>query len=225
MKKSIFLILVVCMGLSMLSCGKKQDIEQEVGGDYRPMIYIQDRLYGDNGRGVDKLPDDAKLLGKIEIQAPQTEAMVEENFTANTDLKGCEVYGSETDKDTIYVEYKSQNAKVKYGTYVVLEYSFSEEEIEAAKETVYQYFKETWPEVTISNLRFDEELHLWNAPSNRDQYELQTEQLLILKGDADNVLTSDGKPFDEDGGKMEDWQFILKRNDKNSEWVYLSHGY
>ena len=136
MKKVILAMLFICMGILLVGCGKKQGQQQGEVWDYRPMIYVQDRLYGDDGGGVNKLPEDAELIGKIETQVSQNEPMVKENFTANTDLEGCEVYGNGVNKESIYVEYKSINAKVKYGSYERLDGPFeaSTDEIGANEE-------------------------------------------------------------------------------------------
>ena len=104
MKKSILTILLLYMGV-ISACSTKSSNE-EANWLYRPMIYIQNEMYGETGKGVDSLPEEAVLLGRIEKIVSQIEPMVKENLTANTDLEGMEVFGEEKDKKTVYIQVK-----------------------------------------------------------------------------------------------------------------------
>jgi len=81
MKKATFIIFFMCVGLFIIACGRKQEQPQEKAPsqeevwEYRPMVYIQDKLYGDNGKGTNELPEDAKLLGTIETQQEITSSV------------------------------------------------------------------------------------------------------------------------------------------------------
>ena len=185
MKKATFIIFFMCVGLFIIACGRKQEQSQEKAPsqeevwDYRPMVYIQDKLYGDNGKGTNELPEDAKLLGTIETQVSQTEAMVEENFTANTDLVGSEVYGCEADKETVYVKWPK--GKSKYGIYITMEPKPSEEtptpeEQEITSSVGYDFEKSIFGETR------DEMFEEWNANIGESKtIEADSEMVDLLK--------------------------------------------
>jgi len=163
MKKTILMMFLMCIGLFISSCGKRQEHFQEE-------ILTSEEVVTNE---------------EILIEADETEIQEES----------------------------------------LLSYTFTEEEIEMAKQTIYKYFEEGGSGITISNLRFDKDMYLWDAPHMLEQHELQDGQLLILKGDADDVWLRDDPVLNEKDGRREDWGFTLRRNDKDSEWIYVTHGY
>ena len=90
---------------TILRCSDK-DIEisqSQMLGDYKPMIFIQDILYGDTGNVINDLPDNSDMIGVIETVVPQNAPMVKENNTSNLVQAGSEVYAVPSDSCKIYV--------------------------------------------------------------------------------------------------------------------------
>ena len=72
-------------------------------GDYRPMIFIQDKLYGQTAGVVSMFPISALVLGSIETVLPQNVPMTQDNHTSNSAPKGSMIYTIE-DENFIYVQ-------------------------------------------------------------------------------------------------------------------------
>ena len=86
------------------SLGTQSDVAAP--GDYRPMVFIQDILYGETFDVVhlNELPDNAQLIGSIETVVPQNAPMVRENNTSNVLKADSEVFADPSDSSKIYVQ-------------------------------------------------------------------------------------------------------------------------
>ena len=108
-EKRRFMLTLTCVALLFViltGCGQRgQEEERWV---YRPMISINDDLFGDTGYTRDTLSDEWVMIGEIEKEVPQHEPMVkgEEYYVANTLPVGTELYGKEQDSSIIYAKYK-----------------------------------------------------------------------------------------------------------------------
>lgn len=119
MKNAVVLIMGLCIVLLVMACSKDEDTPINALSDYRPMIYVQNSLYGDTGRTT-ALPDGAVLIGTIQKTVRQNEPMVKENFTSNTFPVGSEVFSNELDTKFIYVK-MPDNSPEQYATFEFLE--------------------------------------------------------------------------------------------------------
>lgn len=115
---------LVLIGLFVLflvaACTACEDTAKTQLSDYRPMLYVQDNLYGETSDIVNSLPDDAVYLGSIERVVSQSEPMIRKNFTSNVLGKGCEIYGDKATSDTVYVKLVNISAE-QYSVYVIIE--------------------------------------------------------------------------------------------------------
>ena len=80
------------------------DVEAESSFDYRPMIYVQSKLYGETADVLSILPDNAVVLGTIRMIIPQNMPMVREEFVSNVLPDGSWIYAAEAEPNVIYVE-------------------------------------------------------------------------------------------------------------------------
>ncbi|MDR2572221.1 MAG: hypothetical protein LBD23_18250 [Oscillospiraceae bacterium] len=85
--------------------------------DYRPMIYVQDTLYGETADVVSILPNQAYILGAVEKVVPQTVPMVKENFVSNVMPAGSDIYSTDEYSNVIYVRLYNGN----YSIYIEIE--------------------------------------------------------------------------------------------------------
>ena len=125
MKKTIELgITLIILSVAITGCGAKtfnlKDNEllsvKGQSGVYRPMVYVQDILYGETADVVGVLPENAVSIGVIEKTVPQNEPMVRENFTSNLLPIGSQVYCDEADLNIVYV-LLPLDSKVQYSVY------------------------------------------------------------------------------------------------------------
>lgn len=84
---------------------------------YRPMVYINNELYGDAGIGVDSPPDGFLRAGAIKEKVLDTKPMIEKNYVSNTLDVGTEIYANKNMPDKIYIKLDSK----KYIQYVKIE--------------------------------------------------------------------------------------------------------
>jgi len=113
-KKSIKIVLIILTIIAILiiaffifmvivSGNNHPEIPPVTLNDYKPMIFIQDTLYGDTGYVVNDFPDNSDLIGEIKTVMPQNAPMVKENNTSNLVQAGSEVYAVPSDSSKIYV--------------------------------------------------------------------------------------------------------------------------
>ncbi len=108
-------MLTILFSLSIAGCSHGLNTKNEKQQwDYPPMISIGNLVYIDTGDTKDSLAEDWILLGKVEKEVSQTEAMVKENnyFISNTLPAGTEIFGKEKEGETIYAKYN--NKFIKY---------------------------------------------------------------------------------------------------------------
>lgn len=84
---------------------------------YRPMVYVDDTLYGDAGSSREALSGEWDCIGSIAQQVSNIEPMVEENYTANNLKVGTEIYVNDGSPDIIYLRIEED----KYILYEKLE--------------------------------------------------------------------------------------------------------
>ena len=103
MKKIGLHILCLLIAITMMACSANSN-DTNGASDYKPMVYVQDTIYGDTGKVISTLPSEAILIGSIEKTVPQNEPIVEENFTSNALPVGSEIYMSESAAFVIYIK-------------------------------------------------------------------------------------------------------------------------
>lgn len=119
MKKILLFFVSINLIFIILACSSKKEADNEILSDYRPMIYVQNSLYGETGDVVDVLPNDMIYIGAIESIVSQNEPMRLENFTSNTLSVGSEIYTSKSNSEVIYVKLLNSD-QVRYSIYVVI---------------------------------------------------------------------------------------------------------
>ena len=97
---------IILLFVILAGCGQRG--QEEELWVYRPMISINNDLFGDTGYTRETLSDEWVLIGEIEKEVPQHEPMVkgERYYIANTLPVGTELYGNEQDSSIIYAKYK-----------------------------------------------------------------------------------------------------------------------
>lgn len=109
MKKIGLLIISLCIVLFISACTKENDLHKDELSDYKPMVYVQDQLYGDTGDVSSALPNGAVAIGTIQKVVPQNEPMVDENLISNTLPVGSEVFADELNPHIIYVKISNKS--------------------------------------------------------------------------------------------------------------------
>ena len=80
------------------------EITSDMLGDYRPMVYIQDKLYGQTADITPMLPESILLLGSVETVVPQNEPMPQVNGTSNDAPVGSDIFAPLDDSGIIWVQ-------------------------------------------------------------------------------------------------------------------------
>lgn len=81
---------------------------------YKPMVCINNRVYGEIGIALESLPEGFKLAGTVKEKVSSLEPMVERNFAANMLDVGTGIFTSEENPDEIYIKLE----KSKYSKYI-----------------------------------------------------------------------------------------------------------
>ena len=81
---------------------------------YKPLVYINDRVYGEIGIVETSHPEGFKLAGTVKEKVSSLEPMVERNFAANMLDAGTEIFTSEDHPDEIYIKLEES----KYSKYI-----------------------------------------------------------------------------------------------------------
>lgn len=113
-KKSILGVLTTCLLFILIACTVTEHKEVGNNPDYRPMVFVNNQLFGDTGETVSSLPEGWKLLGAIKKVIKQNEPMEHEEFTSNSLTIGDEIYINEQENNRIYV-------KIDDGKYLLYE--------------------------------------------------------------------------------------------------------
>lgn len=116
--KKVLLVLLVClMILILLGYLRYLSLMEKTFNLYRPMVYVDDTLYGDAGSSREALSGEWDCIGRIAQQVSNIEPMVEENYTANNLKVGTEIYVNDGSPDIIYLRIEED----KYILYEKLE--------------------------------------------------------------------------------------------------------
>lgn len=81
---------------------------------YKPLVYINDRVYGEIGIIAKSPPEGFSLAGTVKEKVSSLEPMVERNFAANMLDAGTEIFTSEDHPDEIYIKLEES----KYSKYI-----------------------------------------------------------------------------------------------------------
>lgn len=119
MKKMCIFLICLSMFFSIAACSAEKGKEKNELNDYRPMIYVKDKLYGETGDTVTTIPNEAVYIGAVEKVVPQNKAMVKENFTSNLLPVGSEIYYNKADSNIIYVKVLDTTQE-QYSKYIVI---------------------------------------------------------------------------------------------------------
>ena len=112
MKKIYLILALLCIFVSIAGCSDSQNgadlknnaSEDDIKWDYRPMVYFDDKLYGETASFSTKLPDaDFELVGEVLIQGKQHEPMKHEEGYSNSLPVGSGIYAADTE-ETIYIK-------------------------------------------------------------------------------------------------------------------------
>jgi hypothetical protein len=120
MKKVAFFIIGVSLILMISACSSVKGTTSNELSDYRPMIYVQDNLYGETSDVISTLPGGATYIGTVNKVVPQNEPMVRENFTSNALAVGSEIYYNESDPGVVYIKL-SDTTEEQYSKYIVIQ--------------------------------------------------------------------------------------------------------
>ena len=106
MKKVYLLFALLCVLVLFAGCNGKetetQISEEDLKWDYRPMVYFEDKLYGETAGFFTELPDGAfKPVGQINTEGDQTEPMKHEKGYSNALPAGSKIYAA--DENIIYI--------------------------------------------------------------------------------------------------------------------------
>ena len=81
---------------------------------YKPLVYINDRVYGEIGIVAKSPPEGFSLAGTVKEKVSSLDPMVERNFAANMLDVGTEIFTSEDHPDEIYIKLEES----KYSKYI-----------------------------------------------------------------------------------------------------------
>lgn len=117
--KRRFYVLICVIACLFCSCGLSEE-DTDILGDYRPMVFVNDTLYGESGEVVYGLQNNAKIIGTIVNIVSQNEPMIEKNFYSNNCPIGSEIYYDEETPEKIYIRILSSNEE-KYSIYEIID--------------------------------------------------------------------------------------------------------
>ena len=107
MRKFFFILALLCVFFALSGCNttSANSIDDVEKWDYRPMIFIDNTLYGETSGFFKKLPDndDIEHIGEILIEGNQNDPMLYEEGYSNSLPKGSKIYASESD-NSLYIE-------------------------------------------------------------------------------------------------------------------------
>lgn len=119
MKKVASIIMAICI-IAMCSACNSSDVQQNELSDYKPMIYVENNLYGETGKVHNSISDEVSFIGTIEKLVPQDEEMCREEFSSNAMPLGSEIYLDETNPEIAYVKFL-QEGKEMYAEYAIIQ--------------------------------------------------------------------------------------------------------
>lgn len=108
------LLLTACVCLIFGAYMSQQPVLQEGKYGYKPMVYINDRIYGDIGIVVKSPPEGFELAGEVKEKVSSLEPMVKRNFAANMLDVGTEIFTSTENLKEIYIKLEES----KYSKYI-----------------------------------------------------------------------------------------------------------
>ena len=126
MKKRLCLALALCL-LLLFGCEPVE--EPEVGTVFKPMVFVNGSLYGENGHFRYEPPEGAVLLGEVETVVSATEPMVREELHSNCLPAGTRIYQGEGETDKVYLESDGPNGP-RYLMYTLIPEEGQKEEPE-----------------------------------------------------------------------------------------------
>lgn len=116
------LLLAACVCVLFALYMSHQPASPEGKYEYRPMIYIEDEIYGDNGTGVKALPEGYVSVGQIEEKVSNVQPMIKRNYVSNTLNVGTKIFASQDNPDKIYLKINNS----KYVEYIRLAEAYTE---------------------------------------------------------------------------------------------------
>lgn len=117
-KAIIYLPIAIILLHLACSCDTAIEDFDEQPVDYKPMIFVNDTLYGDCGVVSSELPSTAVLIGTIEEVVSQTEPMVHKEFCSNLLPVDSEIYYDVSTPEIIYTKPPSTDSD--YILYVII---------------------------------------------------------------------------------------------------------
>ncbi len=119
MKKLLSILISLLAVFVLCSCASNKD-EADNLSDYRPMVFVNDSLYGETGETLLELPSGADNIGSILKKTSQDEPMVNENFYSNSCPVGSEIYYDKESPEIIYVKVGSSENEM-YSVYETID--------------------------------------------------------------------------------------------------------
>lgn len=108
----LLLAVCICVIFGVFMSGDPFPAKEIYG--YKPLVYINDRVYGEIGIVETSPPEGFKLAGTVKEKVSSLEPMVERNFTANMLDVGTEIFTSEENLEEIYIKLEES----KYSKYI-----------------------------------------------------------------------------------------------------------
>lgn len=102
MKIKLVLTLIV-VAIVLCSCASNPGSDNNLS-DYRPMIFVNDSLYGETGEILFEVPNGTESIGTILKTVSQNEPMVNKNYYSNNCPVGSELYYDEKSPSALYVK-------------------------------------------------------------------------------------------------------------------------
>lgn len=117
MKTKLILVSLIA-ALMLCSCKSSRDAINQLS-DYRPMVFVNDTLYGETSKVVSELPSGVERIGTIIKIVSQSEPMINENFCSNNCPIGSEIYYSEETPGTVFIKIVSPDIE-QYSVYEII---------------------------------------------------------------------------------------------------------
>ncbi len=105
----LYLLIIVFVSLGCTQLGDRVNEDQQLG-EYRPMISVENQLYGDTGNVIESLSTNFTRVGEVEIQIAQTEPMkkAQTQILSNTLPVGTEIFVDDQNEEFLYANYNNK---------------------------------------------------------------------------------------------------------------------
>ena len=107
------LLLAVCVCVLFAFYMSQRPVSPEGRYEYRPMVCINDQIYGEDGTSVKELPKGFAGIGQIKEKVSNVHPMIKRNYVSNNLKVGTRIFSNLDNPNEIY--FKIDDSKyVKY---------------------------------------------------------------------------------------------------------------